>query len=428
MMKKPFFKLSVHTAFGGAIALMLSGAAVISQAQPGAAPSETVAIKGPRLDASESGGTVAQVGRAVQNVFRLYVDADGLSKGGTAFLVNGQRIVATNNHVVEGGTSFRLGVKEPGGRTRRIALRLLATYPQKDLALLEAGEDLPGAPLPLATQSPPPGSDLFAIGFPAAADSQGGPPWSNSDDESHYIPSVVKGIVSRVLPNRWLTSQLQHQTPIQPGYSGGPLITPDGTVAGVSTSIHREAAGISYGVLAADLAELTAACSVPGATDQIAVQQSPGRETRSVSDNQNRINTHAIQQQRPLSREDFASLNRAELMLRDGSIYGVRLLCQHLVNNTGASEAYHCLARAFDPDILSGLNVRGITGDAQIAQFYYAESARVRRQAAVTDLDDTMPLMQPSAAAAERACDASLCKLVSRAGSPVISCERKHRN
>ena len=400
----------------------LGCAVIVSQPPLSAASAESVAVKGPLARGPVSVAAVAQIRKVSRQVYRLMVDVDGAIKGGTAFLVSGQRVVATNNHVVDGGTAFWLGYMDTNGHAKRLPLHLIATYPQKDLALLEALDDLPGQALPLTTQFPPPASDLYAIGFPAAADPQGAPAWSNADDESYFLPSVLKGYVSRVLTNRWLTSQLQHQTPIVPGYSGGPLVNEEGTVAGISTSIHKEANGISYGVLAADLAEFATACSLPTGGDRVARRPAAERESKAPAADLDldRMNTYALQ--------DSAALNRAEIMLRNGAIYDTRLMCQHLVNATQSPEAYLCLGRTYDPAILSDLRVVGIPGNAGLAQFYYGQAARARRQPPEIPPEIAEALIRPLAMVEDRICDASLCKLVNRINGPAVSCERKRRN
>ncbi len=142
-------------------------------------------------------------------------------------------------------------------------MRVLAVFPQKDLALLEALDDLPGEPLQLSTQYPMAATDVYAIGFPAAADPQGRAVLDQGRRRDLLHSVRAEGRCLRVLTNRWFSSQLQHQTPIIPGYSGGPLIDNNGVVVGISTSIHKEANGISYAVLAADLRDFVSACSLP---------------------------------------------------------------------------------------------------------------------------------------------------------------------
>ena len=88
-------------------------------------PTEKNQHEGPDIAPS----TVANVKDAIGRVYRLIVDMDGAVKGGTAFLVSGQRIVATNHHVVEKGTAFTLGFVGENHRVRRMPLRRACDLP-----------------------------------------------------------------------------------------------------------------------------------------------------------------------------------------------------------------------------------------------------------------------------------------------------------
>ncbi len=406
-----------------ALSLIISGCVLLLPPPPPTlGETETVPVK-------KSGSAVDRVAKVLPQVYRLMVDVDGAIKGGTAFLVSGQRVVATNNHVVDGGRAFWLGYLDAGGEARRMPLHLVATYPQKDLALLEALDDLSGRPLQLATRIPVPASKLYAVGFPPAADLHGTPELGNGDDESYFRPSVLVGYVSRVLRNRWLTSRLQHQTPIIPGYSGGPLVNEEGAVVGISTSIHREANGISYAVLAADLAELTAACALHAVGDRLWQPPPPSHETRAPLTTPDRMNTHALQEMRPLTKDEARLLNQAEVALERGAIGHARLICEDLANATRNPEAYVCLGRAYDPVILRKAGVEGVTGNAELAAFYYGQAGRIRKH--------SHPPREPHASdtlgrqlslADGRGCKASRCKLINGTSGPVVSCERGRRH
>jgi hypothetical protein len=297
-------------------------------------------------------------------------------------------------------------------------LRLVAIYPQKDLALLETLDDLPGEALPLYTGHPDPATDLFAIGFPAAADPQGTISWTNGNDDTFFVPSVIKGYVSRVLPNRWFSSQLQHQTPIIPGYSGGPLVDYDGTVMGISTSIHKEANGISYAVLAGDLAEFVTACGLPAkgngspqATpirdrDLIAAAPASGKTLKTFS-----IDTRLP----PPSDNERAMLARANRSLVNGDITSARLVLEHLLTQRNMPEALASLAKSYDPVFLRQQKVLGLTGDA-------AKAAELYKQAAELGDSEAKRLLT---AINTGSCLGSVCKLVSNSERGAdVQCER----
>ena len=88
---------------------------------------------------------------------------------GTGFIVNGTGLVATNQHVVEGGRSFTVLIS--GSRSPAEA-ELLWADEGLDLALLRA-PGLGGSPVTLSRAPLQKGSEVFALGFPGLADEKG---------------------------------------------------------------------------------------------------------------------------------------------------------------------------------------------------------------------------------------------------------------
>ncbi|NJM33319.1 MAG: trypsin-like peptidase domain-containing protein [Rhodomicrobium sp.] len=398
------------------MAALSVGAMLFKLAGPAAGANELTVKRGDTVSADQGAPASRTVQGAAQGVYRLLVEIDGAIKGGTAFLVSGKRIVATNHHVIEQGHSYSVGYLGENGRISRVPLRVLAVFPQKDLALLEALDDLPGEPLPLAGGYPSLATDIVAIGFPAAADPQGLSSWTQGDDETFFLPSVLKGYVSRVLTNRWFSSQLQHQTPIIPGYSGGPLIDKDGTVLAVSSSIHKEASGISYGVLAVDLGALIAACALPA---RIVNTGGTLRNTqRKAGDTMDTANTHAMQEKLKPDPADEAMLQRGHEFLARGDIEAARLMFRYLVTRRGMAAAYNGLAKTYDPYFLSHMKVVGVLGDANKAQELYEKAASLSGAG--------MPHERVYAHAVKKngGCDGSVCKLANSMGDPVVICEK----
>ena len=143
---------------------------------------------------------------------------------GTGFIVNGTGLVATNQHVVEGGRSFTVLIS--GSRSPAEA-ELLWADEGLDLALLRA-PGLGGSPVTLSRAPLQKGSEVFALGFPGLADEKG-----NAVDAT-----LTKGVVGRLFRGSWDSSQIdliQHSAPINPGNSGGPLFDACGAVVGVNT-------------------------------------------------------------------------------------------------------------------------------------------------------------------------------------------------
>lgn len=363
---------------------------------------------------------VSPLRHVIPQVYRLQVDTGNTMRGGTSFLVSGHRVVATNYHVVQEGNAFWLSYLDRHQHSKRMPLRILALYPQKDLALLETLDDLPGEALLLATEWPEAAEALFAIGFPAAADTASATVTEQADidDASYYIPSVLRGYVSRVLPNRRLTTQLQHQTPIVPGYSGGPLVDERGRVIAISTSVHKNAQGISYGVLATDLADLITNCNLPLPPEDAVAQTTSARFKAQLPPDA--INTHS-QLLNPDFQQESALLERASRLLEQGDIVAAQLICRHIARRHANSEAFSCLARSYDPEFLARVGAHGPKSNITLSKSYY----ELAEHAAKTSENTKSSLTTSTTDNAFPHCDDSICTRVENGGSLTISCEKR---
>ena len=183
---------------------------------------------------------------------------------GSGFLVSGQRQVVTNVHVVEGGERIYIAFLEKG-EAKLVEARRTESRADVDLALLEAREDLPGIPLTLGEYEPDKLADVIAIGFPGAAnlnkelvpetDVRGVP---LTDLES----TLTTGVVSRMTftnlklnPGQLVSARtVQHNSAINPGSSGGPLLDACGRVVGINTLQGVNAQGLFFSIHASELA------------------------------------------------------------------------------------------------------------------------------------------------------------------------------
>ena len=156
---------------------------------------------------------------------------------GSGFIVNGNGLVATNNHVVHGNSSFTILIS--GSRTP-VAAELLWKDPGLDLALLRA-RNLGGRPVRLSSATIGKGDKVFALGFPGVANVVG----------AAVDATFTEGVIGRSFRGSWGQGQLeivQHSAQINPGNSGGPLFDSCGSVIGVNTAgprsrIARDARG-----------------------------------------------------------------------------------------------------------------------------------------------------------------------------------------
>jgi hypothetical protein len=166
-----------------------------------------------RAGESFGGGDLTEQFKRLKNTVVTVISESG---HGTGFFVDRKGLVLTNQHVV--GNSEYLAVQFD--RERKIAARLIAADPQKDVALLQVNlAALPNAaPAPLfrAAAGKPPvqeGERVFTIGSPLTLDK-----------------IITTGIVSKVEPHT-IISDIN----INPGNSGGPLFNGAGQVIGLTT-------------------------------------------------------------------------------------------------------------------------------------------------------------------------------------------------
>lgn len=197
--------------------------------------------------------SAAQTDGEEESVFRVIVTTAKGVKSGSAFLIAGQKVLATNQHVIADAKKIEIYLAM-GGAVAYLPATVLDSDEDKDLALLLVEANLPGDPLPLATYDPRIDSRAIAIGFPGAADIV-----SESLDPNMLRPSVTSGNFSRIVPQTTGLGGarvLQHQAPISGGNSGGPLLDECHAVIGVNTFIpdpKKGAQGIFFSVHAAEL-------------------------------------------------------------------------------------------------------------------------------------------------------------------------------
>lgn len=158
---------------------------------------------------------------------------------GSGFVVDNQGRIATNYHVVQHAELF--AVEFADGVQRRA--KILGVSPDCDLAVLELvpisnSTWRPPAALELAAEAPPVGEQLAAIGHPGH--------WASLVGEGSVLAvgrrssRLVKKLGSRGALKRFqrrcaADGMLMTSTTAGPGSSGGPLMAPDGLVAGVIT-------------------------------------------------------------------------------------------------------------------------------------------------------------------------------------------------
>ncbi len=187
------------------------------------------------LDALSS-GIAAVVERVGPAVVRVEAARNGRRSGGigSGVVISPDGLVLTNSHVIQGHHEARLTDTEG----RNLEARLIGEDRDTDLALLRvtAARRLTSAPLgdsKLLRR----GQFVIAIGNPLG-----------------FEFTVTSGVVSalgrslRASNGRLIDDVVQTDAALNPGNSGGPLVSTQGEVVGINTAVIAGAQGICFAV------------------------------------------------------------------------------------------------------------------------------------------------------------------------------------
>ncbi len=173
----------------------------------------------------------------------ITVKADDTFGSGTGFVINNGPNVVTNYHVIEGGHRILVADGSTAEEDLKEAVVKWSSE-EKDLAVLQVTDLEPRPALSLSSAEPNKGSQVYAIGFPGAADLL--------TDEVSTESSVTTGSVSRMFDAAWEQNRplfriVQHSSEINSGNSGGPLVNACGQVVGINTIKTSLAASLRSG-------------------------------------------------------------------------------------------------------------------------------------------------------------------------------------
>ena len=173
------------------------------------------------------------VARVRSGVVRIETTTCGGAGVGTGILLS-PKLIATVEHVIDGATSITL---KRNGRVVGHGT-VVGTDTARDVALVLSDRPISGYHFRFAGRSPRLGEDVAAIGFPLA------------------LPlTVTRGSVSgldRTIPINGIsrTRLVQTDAAVNPGNSGGPLMTDAGLVVGLVDLGTNQANGLSFAVSA----------------------------------------------------------------------------------------------------------------------------------------------------------------------------------
>ena len=163
------------------------------------------------------------------------------SQSGTGVVIVDTGVILTNLHVVQGAKAIKVTFHD----STESDAAVIGVQPEHDLAVLQAKtipDDLASATL-RSTAGLRAGESVVAVGFPFGIG-----------------PSVSAGVISGLGREyqttdgkRVLTNLIQFDAAVNPGNSGGPLVTLEGEVIGIVTGLlnpteHRVFIGIGFAV------------------------------------------------------------------------------------------------------------------------------------------------------------------------------------
>ncbi len=218
-------------------ALLLAGGAVVV-----AIIAVVLAVTGVFSSSNEK-PTVAQVVKAVAPSTVLIIGERGgqpVEKGTGWVLDAAQGLVVTNNHVVQGGETLKVGVGRTNNGSALSERRavIVGTAPCEDIAVIRVTPSAGLQTLPLGSQAKlSEGDGVVGLGFPANAS------FRDNLVATSGVISTVRTVYEAAADVPSLPNVVQTDAAINPGNSGGPLVSFDKKLVGMNTAGYTAAGG-----------------------------------------------------------------------------------------------------------------------------------------------------------------------------------------
>lgn len=206
----------------------LGAALCMGVALPGTAHSAAM-LDAPKVAAAAQSETAieramkAVVAISPQDAAARKQNGDTEAAGGSGFVIHASGLILTNAHVVAKLDTVEVTFSDG----KRYTGKVIGRDGRTDLAVVKIEAEQPLPILKLAKSSRLPlGAKVFALGNPMG---------------NRF--SVTSGIISgydRAYDVAWPVNFIQHDAALNPGNSGGPLITEEGEVIGINTATPPE--------------------------------------------------------------------------------------------------------------------------------------------------------------------------------------------